>query len=38
MNHKFFMIWFAFCGLMSLSMLGFVVWIIIKLMQHFAVI
>jgi hypothetical protein len=34
----FFKLWFAFCFLMSITMLGFIGWVVVKVMQHFGVI
>jgi hypothetical protein len=35
---KWFWVWAAFCVLLGLGLLGFIIWVIIKVMIHFKVI
>lgn len=35
---KLFGAWFVFCALASIAWVGFIIWVIVKLMQHFGVI
>ena len=36
---KYFMIaWFAFCALLGLGFMAFIVWVIIKLLTHFGIV
>jgi hypothetical protein len=34
---QFFFAWFIFCAFLGLGVLGFLVWVIIKVMAHFGI-
>ena len=37
-EEKTFRVWFIICGILGIGLTGFIVWVVIKLLQHFGVI